>query len=83
MLMIFMHFIDAFLTYLCADVFCCFSVIMDLLSNLKWDTLTLLGIDRLKTHISIQIIATIITHLRLIFTGSGTGTITVNITLKL
>ena len=81
--MIFTHFMDAFLTYLCADVFGCFSVIIDLL--LKWDTLTLLGIDldRLKTCISVQIIATIIAHLRLIFTGSGTGTITVNITLKL
>ena len=74
--MIFMHFMDTFLTYLCADIFSCFPMIIDLL--LKWDTLTLLGIDRLKTRISVQIIATtIIAHLGLIFA------ITVNIMLKL
>jgi len=42
---------DTFLTYLCADSFDCFSVSIDLL--LKWDSLKLLGIDRLKACITI------------------------------
>src|SRR6266851_8316312 len=80
--MIFTHFIDAFVTYLCADIFDCFTALMDLL--LKWKYRNLLGIDRLKACITIQVIVTIIlAPLQLIFTGNCAGTVTVNIALKL
>ncbi len=53
---------DAFSTYLCADSFSCFTGLMGLL--FKWKCLKLLGIDRLKAHISVQVIVTtIIAHL--------------------
>ncbi len=49
--MISAHFMDTFITYLCADDLYCFNGLMDLL--LKWDTVNLLGIYRLKACIAV------------------------------
>ena len=50
-LMILTHFMDAFITYPCADILYCFNGLKDLL--LKRDCVDLLGIYRLKACIAV------------------------------